>query len=329
MGSTNSKFVLPGDIMKKIGFIMLSVVFLSAASADDTVTVICTTTALEALAEEVGGGTVDVVSLVQPGVCPSHFDVRPSHIAEVSHASLVLYHGVEPWLEDLLAASQNETVEKVHVAGPWNTPQLAKEKIELVRDALSRAQPEQRDTYKKNADRAVETIDTVADTIKREAEPLTVETITVLCMDWQRSLIEWIGFDIAASYAPPETLSVKDVNDLIVIGREKDVALVCDNLQSGTEIGAEIAAEIHAHHVVLTNFPDAVPETETVTKMIQYNAQQLLDAAKKYREDKERISELESQLEEETWKRKLFESIAVVLLAVCLVEAAVLYMRRE
>jgi ABC-type Zn uptake system ZnuABC Zn-binding protein ZnuA len=236
---------------------------------------------------------------------------------------------VEPWLDDLLAASQNETVEKIHVAGPWNTPQLAKEKIERVRDALSRVCPEQRDTYMRNADRAVEAIDTVADTIKKDAEPLEVETITVLCMDWQRSFVEWIGFDIAASYAPPETLSVKDVNDLLGIGKEKDVALVCDNLQSGTEIGSEIAAEIHAHHVVLTNFPDAVPETETITKMIQYNARQLLDAAHKYREEQERISDLESQLEEETWKRKLFEAIAGVLLAVCVVEAAVLYVRRK
>lgn len=307
--------------------VMMSMVV--AVNAEDTVKVVCTTTALETMVEEIGQEQVDVISLVQPGVCPSHFDVRPSHITEVSKASLILYHGVEPWLEDLLKASQNETAKKVQVAGGWNTPQLAGEKLALIQEVLSQVDPENSTTYKMNADRALEALNSLADTIKKDAETLNVETITVLCMDWQRSLVEWMGFDVAASYAPPETLSIKDVNELITTGRAQNAALVIDNLQSGTETGSEIAAQINAHHVILTNFPNAIPETETITKMIAYNAQQLLDAAQKYREEEERISELESQLKEEKWKRQLFEVIAAVLLVVCLVEAVVFYIRRE
>jgi len=315
--------------MKKLISVVLVCMFcaLVPMNAGDDLTVVCTTTALETLVEAVGKEKVNVISLVQPGVCPSHFDVRPSHVADVGGASLVLYHGVEPWLEDLIKASQNEGIERVHVEGPWNTPDFAIAKIKLIQDALSEVDPENADYYRKNAETAVSEINVTANTIKTEAETLEIDSVPVLCMEWQKSFVEWIGFDVAAAYAPPETLSIKDVNDLITTGREKEVVLVVDNLQSGTELGSEIAAQINGYHVVLTNFPDAVPETDTISKMLEYNARQLFDAVTKYREEKGRISDLESQLREEKWKRQVFEVLAAILLVLCMVEAFVLYRR--
>jgi ABC-type Zn uptake system ZnuABC Zn-binding protein ZnuA len=316
--------------MKKKGIIILSLLIIPVmVSADDTMVIVCTTTALETLAEAVGGEKVDVVSLVQPGVCPSHFDVRPSHVAEVSQASVILYHGVEPWLEDLITASQNETVQSVQLSSPWNTPALAIQKIEAIQDVLSEADPENAEYYKENAEKAIQEINAAAESILENVEPLGVDQVPVLCMEWQKSFVEWMGFNVVGSYAPPETLSIKDVNDLLATGRAEGAALVIDNLQSGTDMGSELAAEIHAQHVVLTNFPNAVPETETIAKMLEYNGRQILDAVKKYQEEKGKISELESKLEEEIWKKQLFEVIAAVLVVLCIAEAVVLYMKRE
>lgn len=306
--------------------ILLLVLLVIPVSADTTI--VCTTTALEVLAEEVGGTAVEVVSLVQPGVCPSHFDVRPSHIDEVSSASLVLYHGVEPWLEGLITASGNTTVQKMELKGPWNAPLLAVQKIEAVRDALIEVDPENAGYYKENAEKAIADIQKVGDTIKEAADPLDLGSVPVLCMEWQKYLVEWMGFTIAGTYDPPETLSVKDVNDLIKTGKEKGVILVVDNLQSGTEVGAEIAASIGAHHVVLTNFPNAVPETDTLAKMIEYNATQLVTAVKKHREQG-RISELESELKGEKTKRQVYQVIAALFFVLCIVEAVVIYVRQK
>jgi len=147
-------------------------------------------------------------------------------------------------------------------------------------------------------------------------------------MDWQKSLAEWMGFPVVAAYAPPETLSMKDINDLIAAGKNENAILVIDNLQSGTALGAEIAAEIGAYQVVLTNFPRAVPETDTIGDMLEYNARQLLNAVEKYHKE-EKILELESELEKEKSIRQIFEAIAILLLILCIVEAVVFYMRRK
>ncbi len=316
--------------MKKRYILLVSILVLSGSvTAGNAITVVCTTTALETLAKAVGGERVDVISLVQPGVCPSHFDVRPSHIAEVGQASLIMYHGTEPWLEDLITASANQTAERLLLKGPWNTPPLAAQKLEEIRDALVRVDPENSTYYEENAAQAIDEISNVAEAIKADAETLSVDTVPALCMEWQQSFVEWVGFPVVGSYPPPETLSVKDVSDLINTGRTEGAILVIDNLQSGTELGSEIAAEIGGYHVILSNFPNAVPETENIPEMLEYNARQLFDTVKKYNEEKGKISELESQLKEEIRKKKVFEAISVMLLVLCCVEAALLYVRRQ
>ncbi|NPV50132.1 MAG: zinc ABC transporter substrate-binding protein, partial [Candidatus Methanofastidiosum sp.] len=79
-------------------------------SSAEQIKVICTTTTMKYFVEEVGGNKVDAISLVQPGICPDHFDVRPSVLAEINTSSLVVYHGVEPWLDGMINASENKDV---------------------------------------------------------------------------------------------------------------------------------------------------------------------------------------------------------------------------
>lgn len=294
--------------------------------SSEQITVVCTTTALKSVVEQIGGEKVDAIALVQPGVCPSHFDVRPSHVADMQKAQLVLYHGLEPWLTGLITASGNETVTQVQVVGPWNTPELALEKITIVKDSLIGVDPENADYYTKNADAARAELMDLASTIQIEAQD--VEGIPVLCMDWQKFIVEWMGFSIAKTYDPPETLSMKDVNTLIQTGHDHNAVLVVDNLQSGTAVGSQIAAEIGAYHVVLTNFPYAVPETGTLHDLIRHNADQLLRAVQKYQEQGT-VAELERALKKEQQRTDIFQAASVILLIVCIAQAALLYTRQH
>jgi ABC-type Zn uptake system ZnuABC Zn-binding protein ZnuA len=295
---------------------------------DDTVTIICSTTTLGALAEEVGGDHVAVIPLVQPGVCPSHFDIRPSHVAEVEQASLILFHGIEPWLEDLITASGNEAITRVQLKGPWNTPALVQSKIEAIRDALITIDPDNTADYQKNSERAIDKLKNVTDTIQSEIGSYNVSEIPVLCMEWQVTFVEWMGFSVVGSYGPPETLSMKDIDLLITTGKKQNAQIVIDNLQSGTDVGAQIAAAIGAEHVVLSNYPSAVPGTETVASMMEYNARQFMETMDKMYAESEEIVELESALKESQEKTQIYMVLTIILALICVVEALLLYARR-
>ena len=245
--------------------------------------VIATTAILADFAEAVGGELIEIYVITPSGICPAHYDIRPSDIRAVARASLVLYHGFEPWLEDLIASSGNVGVKRIQVKGPWNIPPQAVELVGKIAEALAEVDPADAEQFQANAQGYQEEITALADQLQAEAAELRVGEAKAIVMKWQEGFVGWIGFTIVATYPPPEMLSLGEVSELIRIGREEGVALVVDNLQSGIDFGARLAFEIGAVHVVLTNFPGALPHTATYLEMLRYNADQLFGALKAYR----------------------------------------------
>jgi ABC-type Zn uptake system ZnuABC Zn-binding protein ZnuA len=76
--------------------------------------VIVTTPDLKSIAEAVAGGTARVESLVPPGVDPEAFEPRPSHLALVRDAALVVRVGLgfDEWLDRLLRQAGNATLQR-------------------------------------------------------------------------------------------------------------------------------------------------------------------------------------------------------------------------
>jgi len=240
--------------------------------------VVCTTSILGNFVREVGRDRIEVKTIVSAGMCPAHYDIKPSDVYAVSKASLIFFHGMEPWLENLIQASESEEVRKVGVKGEWASPVASVEKVELIKKALSEYESQNAAYFEENAAGIIKSINETAKRLKEEADRLKVGQIKVICMKWQEDFVKWLGFNVVATYLPPERLSVKQTLELVQQGKEKNVALVIDNLQSGTKFGAKLASEVGATQVVLSNFPEAIPGTESYVKLIEYNARQLLDA---------------------------------------------------
>ena len=144
-------------------------------------------------------------------------------------------------------------------------------------------------------------------------------------MAWLQTFIESAGFNVVATYNPPETLSAGDITTLLETARNEGVALVVDNLQIDTEFGAGIASQVGAEHVVLTNFPGAIPKTETLSKMLRYNAEQLFNGTVTWRSTSTLRAE-RVELQNQVAIFQITTSLAVVVVAV---EAVLLYARRK
>ncbi len=243
-------------------------------------TVVVTHAVLGEFTEVVGGDLIEVTTIIPSGFCPSHYDLRPSDIAAVSNASLVIYSGFEPWMESLLASvgDASHPAQAVQLPGSWNRPDDAAAKVDAIVAALTELLPEEAAIFEENATAYKEDLAFLAATLKEEADHLDVKSIPVIAMAWQATFVSWLGFDVVATYGVPETLSLRDLVDLAQVGTEKGALLVIDNLQSGVNFGAKLAREIGALHVVLTNFPGAMPGTETVPAMFKANAASLFSA---------------------------------------------------
>jgi len=299
----------------------------------DRLYVVCMTTVLASVVEQVGGPYVDVEAIVPPGFCPGHYDIRPSDIEAVRQADLLIGHiAVFPWVEDLLEAA-GRSVDELHMlSGPWNTPYAAISYVSNI-TALLCGHPAtdstMRDYFTSANSSLCSELHDLATELEAKADELGVSSVKVICMQWQVSFVSWLGFNITATFPPPERMSPADIEALVELGKREGVAIVIDNLQSGTEVGTELAREIGAEHVVLTNFPGAIPGTGTLADMIRYNAGQLFNATSRWTALSGALRDLENQLRALRDENTLLWGAVAVLAIVAITEGIIIAVWRR
>jgi ABC-type Zn uptake system ZnuABC Zn-binding protein ZnuA len=307
---------------------MLSLLFLSVTVTEAQTTekpvIVCTTSAVGSVVEEFLGDTAEVLVLVQPGLCPADFDLKPGYVDAVSKATILFKQNIqgEFWLDGLLEAAGSPDLTVVAIPGVYNTPEGAKNYIRGVGGNLSQILNINLDS--KTSEMIAE-VDEVSSWMASQAETLQASNVKVICMAWLKTFIESAGFTVVATYNPPETLSAGDITALLETAQTEGVALVVDNLQIDVEFGEGIASHVGAEHLVLTNFPGAIPGTENLAKMLRYNAEQLFNGTVTWQSTSTLKAE-KTELHNQVTIYQITTSLAVV---VALVEAVMLYTKRK
>lgn len=286
--------------------------------------IVCTTNVVGSLVQEFLGDAVDVVVLVEPGLCPADFDMKPSHVYAVSNAKILFKQNIpgEFWLQGLLDAAGNKNLTQVAIPGDYGTPNGAKRYIRWVGGNLSRILAIDLDA---KISAMLRSVDEVSNWMASEAQTLQASAVKVICMGWLKSFVESVGFKVVATYNPPETLSAGDIASLVDKARKEGVTLIIDNLQISVDFGAGIASQVGAAHVVLTNFPGAIPKTGNLTQMFRYNAMQLFDGVRSWRS----TTTLRADMEGLRSQLTIFQITTSVAVIVAVVEAVWLYIGRK
>ncbi len=243
---------------------------------------------IEVILEDLAGDWVTVRSLFPPALCPSQFDMKPSHISALRTSEAVLLH---PWQEAMgnvqeglrTARTPEEQVHILYIEGNWMTPEAQRAATERIAELLEPLKPtngasEDGEISGRLAER-IALIEEKAAEAREALDAAGAAGVAVLCAEMQADFLEWAGFEIAGVYGAPEDLSVAAIERLLAQGKDAGALLVVDNLQSGDPgAGARMARELGAGHAVLSNFPRAVPETSTWEATLEYNITQLTQA---------------------------------------------------
>ena len=286
--------------------------------------IVCTTSATGNTVEEFLGDTVEILVLVQPSLCPADFDIKPGYIDTISKATILFKQNIpgEFWLDGLIESAGNEKLTTVTIPGAYNTPNGAMNYIRRVGGNLSQILNVNLDL---KISQMLNELDDVTNWMTIQSEKLETSNYKVICMKWLKSFIESAGFEVVADYNPPETLSAGDITKILETAQSEGVALVVDNFQIDVEFGTGIANQVGAEHIVLTNFPGAIPKTETLSKMLRYNAEQLFNGTENWKSTsalKAEIYYIQNQL-------TIFQIATAIAFVLAIVEAILLYTRRK
>lgn len=112
----------------------------------------------------VGGGRVEVMTMVPDGAEPHDWEPSPRDLTRLGHARVFVYNGmVEPWAQQALEALSERGIMPVEagaglfsrggVQDPhvWISPKRAMVEVERITEALCAADPEQAKIYQRNS----------------------------------------------------------------------------------------------------------------------------------------------------------------------------------
>lgn len=242
--------------------------------------VIATTPIGQNFARQIGGNYFEVRSIVTPGLCPAHYDLTPSDYGAVEEAKLVVSHGFEPWLEDLIRASGSESTPQVKLGGGWNLPSRAIGMIEKLSSKMAEVDPEHADYYQKQVNSLQEEIRDYEKEVQRKAEKLDIAKARAIVMEFQKGFVKWLGAQVVETFPSQGMVSAKLYSRLVNVGKEEGVDLVISNLPSGIAFGQKLAHQIGAVHVILPNFPGSLHLPDSYLKMMEYKAQRVFESFK-------------------------------------------------
>jgi len=238
--------------------------------------------------QDVADDKLESRPFIPPGMCPGHYDVKPSDIEALANSKAFFVHNYQQNYENvtgLIEAAQNPDliIRVIDITGNWMTPPVQAEAVGEIAQALGELDEENAAHYQEKAAERVQVILAKGEEVKGRLLEAGVEDVKVICADMQAGFVSWAGFDIVATYGRPEDLSVAEVQQLVVEAQEAGVALVIDNLQSGAA-ETSMAQDIGAIQVTISNFPGGFENTEIWEKAIDKNVDLLLEALAEWRQ---------------------------------------------
>ncbi|MBQ7256774.1 MAG: zinc ABC transporter substrate-binding protein, partial [Abditibacteriota bacterium] len=105
--------------------------------------------------------------------------------------------------------------------------------------------------------------------IKDKAKKLNGKT--VICCTTNKSLLQYLGFNVLASYPMPDNVTPKTWVDIKKRVKRQKVDFCIDNFQSGQNITLQLSKDIKAKHLATSNFPGGYPNTPTMESCLRAN----------------------------------------------------------
>ncbi len=260
--------------------VLFSIIFLLTAGLACGQDLVATTSVLSSVVEDIAKDKLNVETLVPAGSCPGHFDLKVRHLQNLKKSGILFAHGFEVYLKQIEDAVGNPLFGPVIILvdGNWLIPENQKQAYKKVAAVLAEKFPQYGDFFEKNRQAAYDNIEKTDTAIKKLAGNARISGIRAVCNSHIKEVLEYAGFEVAATYGRKEELTPAGIKNLIALCREKNVRLIVDNLQAGSDTGRIISNELKIPHLAISNFPGVFPGTPTLRQTLEENVKRMLSA---------------------------------------------------
>ncbi len=229
--------------------------------------------------KQVAGDRADVVGLIPSGVEPHDWEPSPKDVAAIQEADLFVYNGlVEGWADKTLESAKNdnrvdvratdgieliegsdeheeeEHADEEHPLDPhvWLSPVLAQQEVRHIQAGLEKADPDNKETYKKNADAYIGKLQALDEKFKNDLSGAKHKEFVT-----QHAAFGYLAKDYGltqvpiAGLSPEQEPSPEQMAEVITFAKEHEVKTIFFETLVDPKIAQTIADEIGAKTDVL------------------------------------------------------------------------------
>jgi zinc/manganese transport system substrate-binding protein/manganese/iron transport system substrate-binding protein len=195
--------------------------------------VVATTTQVADLVAHVGGGRVDLVTLLKPGIDAHDYEPSPADIEAIAHAELLVENGVglESWLADTIESSgfdgpvvdASQGVRLRQVGGEpdphiWQDPRNAMVMAANIERGLARVEPAWADSFQANLTAYTKDLKALDTEVERRTASLASRKVVTnhdaFGYYLDRYHLQLVG-SVIPSFDSSAELSGRDIRDLV------------------------------------------------------------------------------------------------------------------
>ena len=243
--------------------------------------VAASTSYLECAAREFLGDGDSVLLLAGPGMCPGHFDIRPSQVRRLRGCRVLLRSDFQESLDEKLAklASTGLRIVPVKIDGGLCEPASYLAACRQAAEAfvaaglLDRAEADARLAVVSKRMKALD------DWVAEQIAAAKLQGRPVLAGEHQAVFCHRLGLNVVATFRGSDTASIGDIDAAVQSARRAGVKIVVANLPAGRRLADALAEPLGAKVVVFGNFP-ATSRNGAFDKLIRGNVAKLVAASR-------------------------------------------------
>ncbi len=244
------------------------------------------TSAIHSAIKDLTGKDTELATVVPPNLCPGHFDLKPGDIEKFINAKLIILHNWQkelPAIKSLIRGTNPppEKVVYIDVEGNWFVPKNYIAGLEKIGGILVKSGLLSEEDYKTKLEQRKKEINDFEQKVLSDIRNIQPENIPVIVSIFQKDFLSWLGFKVVNTFPRAEEISLALWGELLNKGKQENVKIVVENLQSGEiELVKRLASELNAKSVILSGFPYACSTCNSWETSVQNNINMLINAIK-------------------------------------------------
>jgi len=242
------------------------------SDASDKLKVAASFYPLAHFAEQVGGEKAEIIKIIPGNADPHEYELTAKDMIKIQTARVFIFNGagLEPWAERIRGDLKKKGVMILQMAEHfallgdergvkydphiWLNPLFAIEEVKLIRDVFIRADPQNKDYYKRNCALYTGKLLLLNDRYERGLKSCKKHEI-VVSHNAFGYLARRYGFEVYSitGLSPEEEPSPRKMAEIIKISRAKNIKYIFTELLVSPKIAETIANEVGAEILIFNH----------------------------------------------------------------------------